>query len=205
MKILSPFIDYYDNVFYKNKSYIYKRKSSFEHDIYMKYRTPLLRASIGFQMSNTSDIHLCQYVNETSRLSSVTVTPMVVGIAGNLYYFVEYTNTMLNIEKKCFSYEELKPFFKNNFIATGFRLSQEGLLNKYCYKQFGCVNFIVWENDNTVNLIKEPNLKNAGLDVLIPAETCYNNIDLFLKDKVVNNKIYKAIKKTEWEKQLEKK
>ena len=200
MRIDSIFQDYYDNLPLKNKSLIYKRETTIEKDIFKKYRSALLKASIGFGMDIKADLYLTRDVNQTSRLSSVTMTPKVLGIAGNLYFFVDYENTLLNMQKRFYDYQSLKSIFTSNIIERNFKLFESKTLKKYCLWQFRCVNFLMYEEDSLI-IIKEPNLTELGLTSFLSAEDCYNNIDVFLKNKVADNKVYKAIKKTQYENQ----
>ena len=200
MRILSSFTDYYDNLPLKNKSLIYKRETTIENDVFKKYRSHLLKAGIGFGYDCISDINLSNHINNTSRLSSVTMTPKVLGIAGNLYFFVDYENTILKMKKRFYDYQSLKSIFTSNIIERNFKLFESKTLKKYCQRQFRCVNFLMYEEDSLI-IIKEPNLTELGLTSFLSAEDCYNNIDVFLKNKIADNKVYKAIKKTQYENQ----
>ncbi len=200
MKIISDFEDYYDDLPLKNKSLVYKRTTTIENDIFDKYHSSMLKAGIGFGMDKKADLYLTRDLNNTSRLTSVVMTPKLLGIAGNLYFFVHYKNTLLNMDRNFFDYQSLKTVFASNLIERNFKLFEADALKHYCQRQFKCVNFLMYEDDSLI-LIKEPNLKCYGLDAFLSAEECYTNIDLFLKNQVVDNKAYAAIKPTQYERQ----
>jgi hypothetical protein len=201
MKIISPFTDYYDNISAKNQSLIYKRETKIETDVAKKYKDGLLRASIGIGMSSRSFIHIDRYLNQTSRLNYISVTPTIVGIAGRMFFFVDYENSMLFIKKRYYDYASLKSIFKNSVIESTFNTFNTAFVKTYCYNQFKCVNFIMWMED-TLHIVKEPNLEIFGLHKFLSSEECYENIDKFFKNKVENNKKYK-IKGDYYAKQLD--
>lgn len=190
MKILSNFTDYYDDTYKRNQSLVYKRETKTENDVLKKYADFLARASIGFGTQHGTDINLDRILNQTSRLNYTLVTPTIVGIAGRMFYYVEYENTVLSIKKRFYNYDSLKTIFKNKQIEKTFELFARGLTRPYYNAQFKCINFIMFMED-TLTIIKEPNLKEFGLDGLLLPEICYNNIEDFIRNKVDNNKKYK--------------
>jgi hypothetical protein len=200
LKIISDFQDYYDNLPQKNKSLVYKRNTTIETDIFDKYHSALLRASIGFGVNAKADIYLTRDVNNISRLTSVIMTPKILGIAGNLYFFVHYKNTLLNMDKNFHDYKSLKTVYSSNLIEGNFKLFESGLFKHYSQCQFKCVNFLMYEADSLI-IIREPNLSELGLTTFLSTEECYTNIDLFLKNQVADNKAYASIKATQYERQ----
>ena len=199
MIINSNFTDYYDNEPPSHISLIYNRTTTIETDCFKKYRSPLISSSIGFYQDKRSDINLCEHLNQSTRLTFTKVTPMAIGIAGKLYFCVEYENSILGIKKKFFSYEDLKSVFTSPFIKRNFDMYNTGQLLPYCQRQFRCVNFVMWM-DETLHLIKEPNLQEMGLDKLESSNEIYNNINKFLKNQVEDNKKYAKKPKTQYEK-----
>ena len=104
------------------------------------------------------------------------------------------------MDKNFFDYKSLKTVFTSNLIERNFKLFEADALKHYCQRQFKCVNFLMYEEDSLI-IIREPNLKELGLTSFLLPEVCYDNIDLFLKNRVVDNKIYASIKPTQYERQ----
>ncbi|MDD4242780.1 MAG: hypothetical protein PHG08_00575 [Bacilli bacterium] len=198
MKIISNFTDYYDKVSTKNQSLIYKRETVLEENCFKKYRIPLLHSPMGFGDDYKSDLNINRFVFNKNSFNEIIITPIVVGIAGNIYFYVMYENKLLKIIKKFYNYEELKPIFKSDSIERSFKIFESGSLTPYCFTQFKCVNFVMYDTDKGLRIIKEPCLFEFNWDVFISAEHCYENIDNFLKNKSINNKNYNKNKITQY-------
>lgn len=193
MKIVSNFIDYYDVISGNKKTPVYNRNTEIIENCDVTLKTMLTRAMIEINsMFNSGDIWMIGHHSDKSSTNYVKIVPYLLGIAGEYHYFIEYYNSVLNIRKYCYSYEELLPYYKNNAISRTFDLYHKGLLNGYCRQQFGCVNFIMYKNDS-LTLVREPNLSetpNIGR-FLLTSQEIYSKIEMFLIETKALDVAYK--------------
>lgn len=195
MKIISPFVDYYDKASNKNISLVYNRVTSVEYDAQEVYRNALAVSEIGHGVTNRYDLNINPSINKISRDAYTAAVPKLAGIAGKIYLFVDYKNSLLNIKRRFFNFSNLKAMCNSTLIERNFKMFDAGLLKGYCYDQFKCVNFLMYFENDELIIIREPSLFDYGLYGFLTPIECYNNIDLFLKNKSTNNKIYKNILK----------
>lgn len=200
MKIVSNFIDYYDLVEGNKKSPVYNRKTEIINDVQELYREDLLKSKIEtIDAYCSGDIWLTGYTSYKSSLDYIKVIPVLVGIAGEYHYYIEYYNSVLNIRKICYNYTELEQYYKNVKIKRTFDLYYSGLLRSYCRQQFGCVNFIL-KNDSVLSIIKEPCLTDY-IEInrfLLTSQEMYSKIESFIIKTKELDKEYKKLKPSEF-------
>lgn len=201
MKIVSDFVDYYDVINGNKKSPVYNRQFIELNAVEELLKAPLLVSKIETSEKYSSgEIWMTGHTSYKTQLDYIKVVPVLVGIAGEYHYYIEYYNSVLNIKRLCYNYTELEPYYKNCKIKRTFDLYYNGLLKGYCKQQFGCVNFILRKED-TLNIIKEPCL-NDYIEInryLHTAEEMYAKIESFLiKTKELDIQ-YKKLKPSRYE------
>lgn len=201
MKIVSNFIDYYDLIDGNKKSPVYNRTTKHFDDILVIHKEDLRKSKIETNENYLSgDIWMTGYMKNPSSTNFVKIVPVLVGIAGEFHYYVEYHNSVLNIHEICYDYPSLVPYYKNIQTQKTFDLYNHGLLKGYCKQQFGCVNFIM-RRDSSLYMIKEPQLDNH-IEInrfLTTAQEIYSKIETFLIRTKELDKEYKKLKPSKYE------
>lgn len=201
MKIVSNFVDYYDLIEGNKKSPVYYRATQCIDDISLIHKEDLRKSKIETnEMYLSGEIWMTGYTSHQSSTNFIKVVPVLVGIAGEFHYYIEYYNSVLNIKKICYDYSSLIPYYKNLQVQRTFDLYNHGLLKGYCKQQFGCVNFIM-RKDSSMYMIKEPQLDNH-IEInrfLTTAQEIYSKIETFLIRTKELDKEYKKLKPSKYE------
>lgn len=200
MKILSSFEDYYDSVEGNHKSPVYQRETTHYNDVSKTLRPDLLRAKIETVLGHCKgDIWMVGHVNNLSSVDHVRIIPILVGIAGEYHYYIKYYNSVLNMTKIFYNYTDLSKYHNNVLIERTFKLYETGLLDTYCRRQFGCVNFILVK-DCELRMIKEPCLSEYPEieKFLLPKKEMYDKIESFLLRSKELDIEYKKLKMTQF-------
>jgi hypothetical protein len=192
MKIVSEYTDFYDRLLDGSpKRPVYQRHMRSEIDCFKRYRKAMIIAKIGSGMAYHADILITNFMNRQSRDEYIRVTPCVVGIAGKLYLHVRYENTVLGIDTRCWSYNDISSVYKNDGLRRSFEMVENDATQRYCFSQFDCVNFVMWYNSNQeLILCKEPCLATLGVDSWMGAEHAATDITKFLQERKVADAKY---------------
>jgi len=204
MKIVSTFTDFYDDAAVEKPKLrpVYHRHIVSELDIEKKYKRALLDIRVGSDIETVIDLSLRDYRTDTNSYEFVAAIPKVLGIGGELHYYVAYLNTVLGIRKNFFDYASLARFYKHPTIERSFKMYESGVCKKYCYAQFKAVNFLLWENKGKINIIKEPVLNSEPETIPLTKEYVYSTIESFLLARKATDLAYKDIKPTRYMKEL---